>query len=156
MVTTIYNTIYIRKLMKILKNSGYKVKKYVVKSPEKFDCDQAKNRYQYTVYNALNKTKNIYIMVFSKQEFKDKNIFIDTISCYDKLSKCPISLPLPQNQSQENLLLDCIKSLETNNKKWDAISNKFLFDYWIKSYDTVSTILKKIKNTTQEEIDEKN
>jgi len=152
----IYNTIYIRKLMKLLKNNGYKVRKTVVKLPEKFDDEQAKNRYQYTVYTASSKLNNVFIIVYSTQEFKNYNVFMDTLSFFDKISKCPISLPLPQNQSQENLLLDCIKSLETNNKKWDAISNKFLFDYWIKSYDTVSTILKKVKNTTQEEIDEKN
>lgn len=142
-----------RALIKSLKSVGFHSRKHVIWMPEKYYGKQpSKNRYQYTAYALWCPHKNIRIYLYPNQEIWGYSIFMDTDTSFDKLSKCPVQLPLPSSTREEILFINCIDSLLKYNEKWDCISDSFVFDYWIKSYDAISGVLKKVSAVELEEI----
>jgi len=59
-------------------------------------------------------------------------LYADHKNLFDKLSKCPVVLPLPTNRKEENFLYDSLKWLTT--RKGKITSNSYDFDKWIKAY----------------------
>ena len=64
----------------------------------------------------------------------DEKIAFDNEKCFDKWSKCPFSLPLPQNEKQMKYILKQMKFLATN--KGYNLSNSYSLP-WITKYPKI-------------------
>ena len=59
-------------------------------------------------------------------------ISVDRKDCFDKYSKCPISLPLPQNKEQMDFIIDKLKWLRSDEGY--KSSDEYEFEKWVTKY----------------------
>lgn len=128
---------YFVMIRKYLKENNYKVNKkifkqrYVLTEDKNDIIDLPKARYQFTSLSAVK--DNCIIVMFSKPIYQYDSIYIDRKDCFDKISNCPIQLPLPTNEKEYSKVLKYLHSIHTDDS-WYKISNYYEVDKWINSY----------------------
>ena len=127
-------------LLALLKEKGYKIKKTICAYPN----ENGKKQYSHTEYLVNGSSKNM-MMVTTVPSIRTDNtcIFIDRRIMWDKISKCPVQLPLPSNEKEVQKILKIVDSIEKENI-WEDISNEYDFDNWIKDYKSVNPILTRV------------
>lgn len=107
-------------LVNELKQNGYKVK--VLKE----------NGYEF----ALVSGKGIEAGFCTPHErcnpYLNGKIAADNASCFDKWSKCPLNLPLPETKEQMEYLLDQLEYWSSEDGY--RLSNEYHFNKWVKEY----------------------
>ena len=63
-------------------------------------------------------------------------IAVDNEGCFDKWRKCPIILPIPENEKQLDFLIEQMKYFGTE-EGYD-VSNEYDFDRYVHSYDELN------------------
>ncbi len=120
------------------------------KSSDKFPCaltvkkrvDKFYDGYHGTSYRIHDPHKEARILIFTSKSYgisdapdlPVKVIFMDRNDSWDKLSSCPIKLPVPTNEREYEKLLIYTRSIILD-KAWSRISNEFMTEKWVTSYD---------------------
>jgi hypothetical protein len=75
-------------------------------------------------------------------------ISADHIDCFDKWSKCPLNVPLPQTDREFQLLIAYFNFLQTDDGY--EKSNKYEYQWWVTSYAEIEKLLVQEKSNNEE------
>lgn len=109
-------------LVKALQKSGYKV---TVKKEDGYTFANIKGGHIYAGFCSPTTSKGVYTYINGK-------ISADHKECFDKWSKCPLNLPLPENEEQMDFLLKQL--IFWGSPEGYKKSNEYNLDSWIKEY----------------------
>jgi len=113
------------KTSSIVEDVNFKIKKQVSK---------VGNKYLGTIYKIKDTKNKIRIYVTSEPQDKSNHcVFMEREDCFDKLSTCPVQLPIPKNEEEYAALKTNIVWLIAD-ATWYAISNEYQTEKWIKEY----------------------